>query len=298
MTHDDATINDGYFPRGASILRKVHEEKAVGLMYGQRALCVGAVKPLNYVGTSKHTRNKHTPFRRITHTGGMFEAIFFGTRSQADRVLSAVDLMHERVLGELPEDAGPHYPAGTPYSAFDPQLMLWTVAVIADSAIWFYDRLVRPLTADEREALWQDYIHFAELFKMPRSVAPPTYAEFRHWYDQQLAGEDLHLTDEARFMGHASAFEIPVPSNRRPAKHLHDLLMLDSLPPRVRELYGLSYTTAQRAACAALLASARLAHTLAPRSLTHGSCVPEFEMVALTERSRIERGQPTPQLAG
>jgi uncharacterized protein (DUF2236 family) len=259
---------------------------------------VGAVKPLNYVGTSEHTRNKRTPFRRITHTGGMFEAVFFGTRAQADRVLTAVDVMHERVLGELPEDAGPHYPAGTPYSAFDPELMLWTVAVIADSAEWFYDRLVRQLTADEREALWQDYIYFAELFKMPRSVAPPTYREFREWYEHQLAGEDLHLTEEARFMGHASAFEIPMPSNRRPAKSLHDLVMLGSLPPRVRELYGLSYTPAQRAACATVLASGRFARMLAPRSLTHGSCVPEFEMVALTERRRIENGQPTPQLAG
>jgi uncharacterized protein (DUF2236 family) len=293
MTHDDS-----YFPRGASILRMVHEEKAVGLMYGQRALCVGAVKPLNYVGTSEHTRNKRTPFRRITHTGGMFEAVFFGTRMQANRVLTAVDVMHERVLGELPEDAGPHYPAGTPYSAFDPELMLWTVAVIADSAEWFYDRLVRPLTAEEREALWQDYIYFAELFKMPRSVAPPTYREFRDWYERQLAGDDLHLTDEARFMGHASAFEIPMPSNRRPAKYLHDLVMLGSLPPRVRELYGLTYTPTQRAACEAVLASGRLARMLAPRSLTHGSCVPEFEMVALTERRRIENGQSTPQLAG
>jgi uncharacterized protein (DUF2236 family) len=294
MTYAD----DGYFPRETSILRMVHEEKAVGLMYGQRALCVGAVKPLNYVGTSEHTRNKRTPFRRITHTGGMFEAVFFGTRMQADRVLTAVDVMHERVLGELPEDAGPHYPAGTPYSAFDPELMLWTVAVIADSAEWFYNRLVRPLTNDEREALWQDYIYFAELFKMPRSVAPPTYREFREWYDEQLAGDDLHLTGEARFMGHASAFEIPMPSNRRPAKSVHDLVMLGSLPPRVRELYGLSYTPAQRAACAAVLASGRFARMLAPRSLTHGSCVPEFEMVAATERRRIERGQSTPQLAG
>ena len=80
-------------------------------MYGQRALCVGAVKPLNYVGTSLHTRNKRTPFRRITHTGGMFEAVFFGTRAEADRVLGVVDGMHERVIGALPEDAGPHYPA-------------------------------------------------------------------------------------------------------------------------------------------------------------------------------------------
>ena len=296
--NDVPAMDDGYFPRGRSVLRMVHEEKAVGLMYGQRALCVGAVKPLNYVGTSEHTRNKHTPFRRITHTGGMFEAVFFGTREQADRVLKVVDNMHERVVGELPRDAGPHYPAGTPYSAFDPDLMLWTVAVIADSAEWFHDRLVHPLTPDQREALWQDYLLFAELFKMPRSCAPSTHREYRDWYEHQLAGPDLHLTEEAHYMGYASAFQIPMPSSHQLAKRVHDLVMLGSLPARVRDLYGLRLSSAQARSCAAVLAAGRFARKLAPRSLTHGSCVPEFEMVAATERRRIERGQSTPQLAG
>jgi uncharacterized protein (DUF2236 family) len=291
-------MDEGYFPRERSVLRMVHEEKAVGLFYGQRALCVGAVKPLNYVGTSEHTRNKRTPFKRLAHTGGMFEVVFFGTRARADRVLATVDAMHERVVGELPRDAGAHHPAGTPYSAFDPELMLWTVAVIADSAQWFYERLVRPLTHDQREALWQDYLRFAELFKMPREGAPASYREFRAWYEAQLAGPELHLTEEARYMGHATAFEIPMPANRQLGKRIHDLVMLGSLPERVRELYGLPYSPAQARACAAALAGWRLARTLAPRSLTHGSCIPEFEMVAATERRRIERGQPTPQLAG
>ncbi len=291
-------MEDGYFPRGASILRKVHEEKAVGLMYGQRALCVGAVKPLNYVGTSLHTRNKRTPFRRITHTAGMFEAVFFGARAEADRALSIVDAMHERVVGALPEDAGPHYPQGTPYSAFDPDLMLWTVAVIADSAEWFYERFVGRLREREREALWQDYLRFGELFKMPRASAPATHREYRAWYEDQLAGPDLYLTEEARFMGYASAFEIPMPSSRRLGKRIHDLVMLGSLPDRVRELYELPYGDRQRAACAAVIASGRVARLLAPASLKRGSCIPEFEMVASTERTRIERGEPTPQLAG
>jgi uncharacterized protein (DUF2236 family) len=288
--------DDGYFPRGHSTLRMVHEEKAVGLMYGQRALCIGATKPLNYVGTSEHTRDKNRPFRRITHTAGMLETVFLGTKAQADRVLGAVERMHERVVGELPHDAGAHYPAGTPYSAFDPDLMLWTVAVIADSAEWFYDRLVRPLSAEEREGLWQDYIRFAELFGMPRSVAPPTHSAFRDWYEQQLAGEDLHLTEEARYMGYASAFEIPVPAIRQPAKYLHDLVMLASLPPRIREIYGLRYSSARVGACAFVLGAARLAGRLAPPSLKQGSCIPEFEMVAATERWRIETGRPTPQI--
>jgi uncharacterized protein (DUF2236 family) len=228
----------------------------------------------------------------------MFEAIFFGTRAEADRVLAVVDGMHERVVGTLPEDAGPHYPAGTPYSAFDPDLMLWTVAVIADSAEWFYDRLVRRLGDEERETLWQDYLRFAELFKMPLSAAPSTHSEYRAWYESQLAGPDLHLTEEARFMGYASAFQIPIPASRQLGKRLHDLVMLGSLPPRVRELYDLPYTGAQRAACAAVLTSGRLARLFAPSSLKRGSCIPEFEMVASTERRRIEQGQPTPQLAG
>jgi uncharacterized protein (DUF2236 family) len=289
-------VEDCYFSPSHSVLRRVHEQKAVGLMYGQRALCVGAVKPLNYVGTSEHTRSKLTPFRRITHTATMFEAVFFGTRAEADKVLDAVHHMHQRVVGVLPDDAGTHYPAGTPYSAFDPQLMLWTVAVIADSAQWFYEHLVRPLSGDEREDLWRDYLRFAELFGLPRTDAPATYRELRDWYQKELAGADLHLTDEARYMGYASAFEIPMPGSQLPAKRAHDLVMLGSLPPRVRELYGLEYSPAQAAACAAVLAAGRLANRLMPDSLRRGSCVREFAMVAETERRRIERGQATPQL--
>lgn len=290
-------MHDGYFPRKHSLLRRVHEQKAVGLMYGQRALCVGAVKPLNYVGTSKHTASKLTPFRRLAHTGVMFEAIFFGDRARADRVLETVRQMHQRVHGELPEDAGPHYPAGTPYSAFDPQLMLWTVAVIADSAEWFHDHLVRSLREREREALWQDYLRFGELFGMATEAAPQSHAEFREWYQRQLTGDDLYLTDEARYMGHASAFQIPMPASRRPAKRVHDLIMLGSLPPRIRALYGLSFTPAQAAACAVAMGAARLSHPFVPSRLSRGSCAREFEWVAETERRRIERGQSTPQLA-
>jgi uncharacterized protein (DUF2236 family) len=291
-----AEPRDGHFPRGRSMLRRVHEERAVGLLYGQRALCVGAVKPLNYVGTSEHTHSKLNPFRRITHTAAMFETVFFGSRDQADTVLEAVRQMHQRVVGELPQDAGPHYPAGTPYSAFDPQLMLWTVGVIADSAQWFYENLVHRLNEAERNQLWLDYLRFAELFGMSRTDAPATYRDFRDWYEKQLMGADLHLTEEARYMGYASAFEIPMPSSQRMAKSVHDLVMLGSLPQRVRDLYGLTYSSAQARGCSMALMAARIANRLTPYSLRHGSCARHFAMVAATERRRIELGQPTPQL--
>jgi uncharacterized protein (DUF2236 family) len=286
----------GYFPRDSSMLRRVQEEKAVGLFYGQRALCIGALKPLNYVGTAEHTHQPETPFKRLAHTGVMFERVMFGTRAEADATLNAVAGMHKRVVGELPEDAGPHFPAGTPYSAFDPEEMWWTVAVMVDSGMWFYEHLVRRMSDAEREHYYADYVRFAELFGMPRDAPPRDYPAFRAWYDAELRGERLFLTDEARFVGRAVAFEIPMPASRQPAKHVHDLLMLYSLPAVVRAHYGLRISVQQKLAARGVIEALRRTQPLVPGRVKRGSCIPEFEMVAATERRRIARGDYTPQV--
>jgi uncharacterized protein (DUF2236 family) len=291
----DAVRDDGYFPRGRSVLRQVQEERLVGLHFGQRALCIGALAPLNYVGTSEHSAGKLTPFKRLAHTGKAFESVFFGTRAEADRTLATVARMHSRVHGTLPEDAGP-FPAGTPYSAFDPDEMLWTFAVMADSAQVFYELFVRRLSAEEREGLWQDYLRFGELFGTPRDACPPSYAEFRRWWDERLSGDGMFLTEEARYMGYASAFEIPLPATHQLGKRIHDAVMLGSLPPRVRELYGLRYGRRERTAFAAGVALLRVARRLAPGPVARGSSQRAYDLVAATERRRIERGQPTPQV--
>jgi uncharacterized protein (DUF2236 family) len=286
---------DGYFPRGRSVLRQVQEERLVGLFYGQRALCVGALAPLNYVGTSEHTNAKLTPFKRLVHTGNAFEKIFFGSRADADRVLAFVAKMHDRVNGMLAEDAGP-VAAGTPYSAYDPELMLWTVAVMADSAQSFYELFVRRLSDAEREWLWQDYVRFAELFGMPRSVAPTSYPEFRAWYRSELASDRMFLTDEARYVGYATAFQIPLPRRSQPGKRVHDAVMLGSLPARVRSIYGLPYGRREQAAFRAGVTLMRSARRMMPLPLARGYNTRSFELVAKTERRRVARGEPTPQI--
>jgi hypothetical protein len=106
----------------------------------------------------------------------------------------------------------------------------------------------------------------------------------------------MHLTDEARYMGHAAAFEIPMPATNQVAKRLHDAVLLGSLPARVRELYGLSYGAAQAAAFAAGVAAIRGLRLVSPRGLTRGRNDRSFAVVEATERRRLERGRPTPQL--
>ena len=189
--------DEGYFPEGRSILRRVHSERAVGLFYGQRALMIGALNPLAFVGTIEHTNAREKPFQRLSHTAETFETIFLGTRAKADKALAFVHRLHERVRGTMPEDAGV-VPAGTRYSAFDPELMLWTLAVIADSGPFFYELFVERLSEAEKEELWGEYVRFGELFGMPREVAPPTHREFREWGEGTLASDQMYLTPEAR----------------------------------------------------------------------------------------------------
>jgi uncharacterized protein (DUF2236 family) len=282
---------DGYFPRG-SMLRRVQGERSVGLLYGQRALMLGAMtSPLSYYGTARHTYAKAKPFQRLVHTGKVFETIFFGTREDADKALAFVRRMHEKVKGTLPEALGP-WPAGTHYSAFDPELMLaGVVAPAFDSAQACYEALARPLTDDEREQLWQDFIRFGELFGMPRDVAPQSYSDFRGWWRELLAGDRAFLTEEARTAGFQTGFGIPVPRANRPGMRVLELLLLGTLPPRAREQYRLPWGLRERIAFDAAAAAMRRSRTVTPRRLRRGSCEFFLDLVAKTERQRLRAGQ-------
>ncbi len=288
------TRDDGYFPRDSSILRRIHSERAVGLLYGQRALMIGALNPRAFVGTLLHTRGGLRPFKRLAHTGTVFETIYFGTRRQADEVLAFVHNMHERVNGEMPEDAGV-VKAGARYSAFDPELMLWTMAVIADSAPYFYELLVGKLSDEEHESLWQEYVRFAELFGMPRDAAPSSYRESRNWWHQTLSSDAMFLTPEARQVGYQTAFQIPMPLVHWPAGRLHNFVMLGSLPKAVREHYGLSWGATQERVFRAAVAGLKGTHPLVPAVVRCGRNTSSFDLVARTEAKRIARGEATPQ---
>ncbi len=289
-------MDEGYFPRGRSVLRRVQGERSVGLMYGQRALLIGALDARNFVGTTLHSRYRDRPFKRLSATAKMFETVFFGSRAEADRVLAAVHGMHAGVEGRLPDDGG-GFPSGTPYSAHDPELMLWTIAVAAESAARFYELLVRPLGAGERDGFWRDWVRFGELFGMPREVAPEGWGEFREWFDGRLESDEMGLTEEARHVGRGVAFRIPVPRVESPVLELHNLILLGSLPPRVRSLYDLPWSVGREAVFRASTRALRASRPLSPRALARGRNGGRFDRVARTEAVRIAAGRPPIRMA-
>jgi uncharacterized protein (DUF2236 family) len=271
----------------------VHGERAVGLLYGQRALLIGALEPLTYTGTMLSTRSSNRPFERLVRTAKIQETVLLGTRAEADKALAVVRRLHERVNGTLPGAAGVH-PAGTSYSAFDPQLMLWTLAVIADSGRAMYETMVRPLSEAEREDLWQDYVRFGELFGLPREEVPGSYREFSAWWAQRLSSPDLQATEHGLEMAPLVAFRQPVPAPARGNIVAQSHIVKGTLPPRVREIFGIRWTRAHEASFRAMTATHRRARHFFPHSMRRGRNDLFFDVVAKTERER--GGTRTPEL--
>jgi uncharacterized protein (DUF2236 family) len=282
-----------YFPPGRSMARRVHGERSVGLLYGQRALLIGALEPLTYTGTMMSTKSIEWPFTRLARTAKIQETVFLGTREEADKALGAVHRLHERIEGSLPEAAGAHA-AGAPYSAFDPKLMLWTLAVIADSGRAMYETMVRPLSEAEREALWQDYVRFGELFGLPAGAVPGSYPEFRAWWQERLASPDLCATPHALEMAPLVAFEQPVPPAARANLFTQNLIVKGTLPPRVREIFGIGWSRSHETAFRSIAASHRRARHAFPRRVRRGRNDVFFDVVTQAEHRR--GGTVTPKL--
>lgn len=284
-------MDEGYFPPG-SMLRHVQEHRAVGHTFGLRALILGATHPVPYVGTASASGYRDRPFQRLSRTAAAFETIFFGTRAEADKLLARVHAMHTKVHGVLPENEGA-FPAGTPYDAFDPELMLWTMGVLADSSRVCFETLVRPLSVDEREQLWQEWVQFGELFGMPRSVAPATAGDFDAWLAAHVNGPSFHVTDEARIVGRAIANGSPVPAPLKPGVKVTHFLAIGMLPHRVRRAFGLRWSPAHTLAHGRLATAVRASQHVVPDRLRIGPNDDLFRMVSAAERRIIAAGRKT-----
>ncbi|HXE45362.1 MAG TPA: oxygenase MpaB family protein [Conexibacter sp.] len=226
-----------------AIIRRVYREQVMALA-GPRALLMQAAHPVAWAGFFAQTAAKDEPYERLHRTAQIVDLVVFGPRAEAERATRRVRAMHRRVRGQLLEPAG-RFPAGTPYAADDPELLLWILATLVDSGLIVYQRYVRRLSLDEREALWQDYRTFGLLFGVPDATLPESYTAFRRYMRRMLDGEDLHVTDEARRTARRIVMRPPVPVAARPLVELANFVTVGLLPSRIRAQYGFSWDPAR-----------------------------------------------------
>ncbi|RNL78596.1 oxygenase MpaB family protein [Nocardioides marmorisolisilvae] len=285
----------GYFPE-TSIAVRALRQRAVGLTWGQRALVVGATHPVLFVGTAQHTTHRETPWTRLALTARLFEAVFLGSKEEADKALLFTARKHASVVGTTQVDGGVHAPLGTPYDAGRGDLMWMTAAFALDSVEVMHDLLVRRLSTGEREALLADFVDWACLFGMPRDAAPTTYAEFRARMDARLVNGEVFLTEEARLVGSylAGTAGYPLPGPAMIGSPALATVVVGSLPVPVRDLFGLRWTPAQELAFRTIARGSRIAHAapgLPRTALLSGPSKDFYRAVAATERHHLRHGR-------
>jgi uncharacterized protein (DUF2236 family) len=221
-----------------SLLRRVHRERAVALS-GPRALLMQAAHPLAVFGLLAHSSALDEPYERLARTAQTMDTIAFGSRAEADRLTRRVRAMHRRVSGKLPEPIGA-YDAGTTYRADDPELLLWVLFSLVDSALVVYRKYVRSLTRDEEAAFWEDYKVVGRLFGLKRRELPDTLGDLDTYRRRMLDGDELHVTDWARRRARQIVLAPPVPLLARPLLETVNFTTIALLPDSIREQYGFS----------------------------------------------------------
>jgi uncharacterized protein (DUF2236 family) len=229
---------DSYFGDD-SMLRRVHRETAVAFS-GPRALLMQATHPVAFEGFFAHTGAFEAPYDRLRRTAQVMDTIAFGSRADADRATRRVRAMHKRVRGELAEPAG-RFPAGTPFAADDPELLLWVLASLVDSALVVYERYVASLSHDERDGYWRDYRVVGGLFGLRDDEMPHDIDAFDAYMRRMIEGDDLFVTPAARELAIDIVMRPPVSLTRRPVLELVNFITVGLLPAKLRRQYGLTW---------------------------------------------------------
>ena len=229
---------DSYFTDTATI-RRVHREHVVGLG-GPRALLMQAAHPVAFAGFFASTQALEDPYPRLERTAAVLNTIVFGHREDADRTTARVRSVHGRMRGRLLEPAG-RFPAGTPWAADDPDLLLWILATLAQSSVLVFERYVSPLTPGERDDYWRDYRVLGGLFGLPEQDMPSRWRDLTEYIEAMLAGDTLWVSARARELGLQIVLRPPVPLAARPLLELANFVTVGLLPAGLRRQYGLGW---------------------------------------------------------
>jgi uncharacterized protein (DUF2236 family) len=172
------------------------------------------------------------------------------------------------VHGQL-KTATRRFPEGTPYSAEDPDLVLWVHATLLESVPMAYEHFVRPLTVAERDTYCADAAPIAIALKARSDEVPRTWAEARAYLDRMYGSGTLEVTEQARMLARA-VLSPPAAAAliAGPATWTNRIVTLGMLPPQIRRQYRFDWTRVDQRTFRVLVPALRSMRRVMPRVVT------------------------------
>ena len=219
---------------------RVNRERC-GLIYGPAAAVLQLAHPRIAQGVYDHSNFRSDTLGRLRRTLSGTNQIAFGRVSQARAVSEQVAARHRKVRGTVFSGVrGPR-----PYSAFEPDLLLWVLATLITAAINGYELIYGELPIARKEAFYRDMCRFGTYFGVPESLSPMDWPTFQVYYTSMVEGELLGshpiCTELARAVLHPQDTVATAVLGRA-----IDFVVVETLPPKVRQRLGFESTISSR----------------------------------------------------
>ena len=236
------------------------DREAVVLAGGSCALLMQAAHPVVAAGVIEHSTYATDPVGRLLRTLSTSYAVAFGSAAEADAALRRVNAIHATVRGRLPGSS-------EPYSAMDPEALLWVHATLVDTALRVYSRFVAPLSPAEEQAYHDESRHVAERLGVPPAAIPATLTELRGWMRDMIESRRVRVTPAARTI--AATVLYP---RRFPPRLVWDaahVVSLSVLAPALRRQYGIGWSVRRERGVGRLAHASRRALPWMPSLVRH-----------------------------
>jgi uncharacterized protein (DUF2236 family) len=169
------------------------------------------------------------------------------------------------VHGRLQSTVGP-FPAGTPYSAEDPSLVLWVHATLLESIPLIYDRVVEPLSRDELDAYCAEAASLAVDLGAHEAEVPRSRDALASYLDRMHASGVLTVGEDARQVAGA-VLSPPLAIVMAPLATINRTLTVGLLPPSIRPQYGFAWNPPDQRRLDRTFRLLRLVHNVMPQTL-------------------------------
>jgi uncharacterized protein (DUF2236 family) len=223
-------------PGPESVTWKINREAIVVAAWG-RAILLQLAHPAVAAGVHDHSSFRgslRASFKRLHSTIGAMLSLTFGDTEQVITAAARINAIHDRVRGRV------HEGSSATYSAHDPDLQRWVHVTLLDSVPLIYERLVGPLTANERDRYCAESAIVEPLLGMPAGSLPRDAGQLDAYLRGMLDSGALVVTDTSRALARAVLYP-PHWYLAWPAFRAMQVLTIGLLPPSVRAAYGFEW---------------------------------------------------------
>jgi uncharacterized protein (DUF2236 family) len=256
----------GLFGPG-SMAWEVHTHPCM-LIGGLRSLIVQALNPLAMAGVAQHSNYKEDPWGRLVSTTDYVMTTTYGDTESAERMIARVKGIHNRVRGV--DDV-----TGLPYSANDPELLLWVHCAQTDSFLAAYRAYGPRVSIGDADRYVGEMVQIAELFGVPSADIPRTKAELDAYMESQEIVASSYAKEAMKFILFPPVpwpgGQLPkVPGSRlllipgRAGYSVYALATVAITPARIRRAYGLPWIPLTPVLKASVFAMTRTMRRVAP----------------------------------